>query len=251
MKLCVLIPAYNCAPFLPEVVGRLTLRGPRDEIIILDDASTDDTFAVASALPGVHADRNDRTMGYGGTSKRLYRIAADRGADFTVNIHGDLGHRPEDIQPVVDKLFRGDCDLVLGSRLIHLMNLVRKDGWRRLLSRRARHNMPLMRVLGHFGLTWFQNLCFGTKLHSFHDGMRGCNRTAIEWLLSQDLPAWYDFDTELLIHAHRCGLRIAEVAIPPNYDHTTSSSAPPVRYGLRVAWHALRHLPHRFRRRQR
>lgn len=246
MKLCVLIPAYNCAEFLPEVVGRISLRGPDDEIIIVDDASLDDTFAVAAALPRVHADRNEQSLGYGGTSKRLYRIAADRGADFSVNIHGDLGHRPEDIQPVVDKLFSGDCDVVLGSRLIYLMDLVRNEGWRRLLSRQARNNMPLARALGHFGLTWFQNLCFGTRLHSFHDGMRGCNRAAIEWLLSENLPTWYDFDTELLIHAHRHGLRIAEVPIPPNYDHTTASAAPPVRYGLRVAWHALRHLFHRF-----
>ena len=247
MKLCVLIPAYNCAPFLPDVVRRLELPGDDDEIIIVDDASEDDTFAVAARLSRVHADRNEHGLGYGGTSKRLYEIAAERGADFTVNIHGDLGHRPEDIQPLVAKLFSGDCDVVLGSRLIYLMGLVKNEGWRRLFDREARHNMPLVRALGHFGLTWFQNLCFGTKFHSFHDGMRGCTRAAIQWLLSQDLPTWYDFDTELLIHAHRHGLRIAEVAVPPNYDHTAASAAPPVRYGLRVAWHALRHLPARFR----
>ena len=248
MKLCVLIPAYNCAPYLEELVRRTTLRADGDEIIIVDDASTDDTYNVAAGLPRVHIRRNDTSRGYGGTSKRLYEIAAERGADITVNIHGDLGHRPEDIAPLVDVLAGGEAQMVLGSRLIYLKHLVEREGWGRLLDPAARHNMPLSRAIGHFGLTWFQNVCFGTKLHSFHDGMRGCTRTVIDWLLQQDLPLWYDFDTELLIHAHRAGFKIAEVPVPPNYDHESASAAPPIRYGCRVARHALKKLPSRFRR---
>ncbi|MEN6662449.1 MAG: glycosyltransferase family 2 protein [Phycisphaerae bacterium] len=237
-----LIPAYNCAPYLEELVRRTTLRAAGDEIIIVDDASTDGTFDVAAAQPNVHVERNDASRGYGGTSKRLYEIALRRGADITVNIHGDLGHRPEDIAPLVEALAAGRTDMALGSRLMYLKGL----GLRGLFNRQARHNMPMARALGHFGLTWFQNVCFGTKLHSFHDGMRGCNRKVVQWLLGQDFPSWYDFDTELLIHAWRAGFAIEEIPVPPNYNHKSASAAPPIKYGLRVARHALRKLPSRF-----
>ena len=68
MKLCVLIPAYNCAHVLPEVISRVPLANDMDEIIVADDASQDNTFAVAANLPRVYAVRNHENLGYGGTS---------------------------------------------------------------------------------------------------------------------------------------------------------------------------------------
>jgi glycosyltransferase involved in cell wall biosynthesis len=239
-KFCVLIPAYNCAHVIDQVVQRLTLPGPDDEIIVVDDGSQDNTLEVARALPRVHAVRNAVNLGYGGTSQRLYEIAFERGADFTVNLHGDLGHRPEDAPLVLQPLLEGRYDMVMGSRLKYLLNQRDQYGWRVLFSAQARQNMPLSRVLGHLGLTWFQNKCFGTDLHSFHEGMRGCTRAVIAWVLQNQFTTWYSYDTDLIVHASRQGFRIGEVAVPPYYDGQPKSSAPSIRYGLRVVSYTLK-----------
>jgi len=239
-KVCVLIPTYNCADVIEEVVRRVPLAGPADEIIVVDDASKDDTLARAGALARVFAARNEVNRGYGGTSRRLYEIALERGADFTINIHGDLGHRPEDIPAVLAPLLRGERDIVLGSRLLHILNGLDRSGWRGVFSGEVRGGMPLHRVLGHLSLTRIQNFCFGTRLHCFHEGMRACARAVVEWAVNTDLPVWYNYDTELLVQAHRRGFRIGEVPVRPLYDPRTKSAAPPIRYGLRTLAHALR-----------
>lgn len=238
MKLCVLVPALNCADVLPELRARLTLPGPDDEVIVVDDCSDDATAEVAASLPQVYAERNAARRGYGGTSHRLYEIALARGADLSVNIHGDLGHRPEDVARLLPML-RDGYDVVLGSRLLHVQGQARRLGWHRLFSREVASGFPPVRVVGHLTLTWFQNTCYGTRLHSFHEGMRGCSRAAMEWAVRTPLPQWYNYDLELLLAASRAGLRIGEVAVPPNYDHRARSAAPPIRYGLKVVRHAV------------
>lgn len=241
MKLCVLIPAYNCAHVLPEVISRIPLPNDMDEIIVVDDASQDNTFAVVANLPRVFAVRNHENLGYGGTSQKLYRIALERDADFTVNLHGDFGHRPEDVGVISNALQSGKYDIVTGSRLLYILDNIKQRGWSRVFSsNNLRGGMPLVRVLGHIGLTWFQNMCYETHLHSFHEGMRGVIRSTIEWILESEFPTWYNYDTELLINASSQGLRIHEVMIPPFYDDRAKSSAPPFRYGLRVATHAIK-----------
>lgn len=237
MKLCVLVPALNCADSLSELRARTALPGPDDEMIIVDDASTDDTLSAAQSLSRVHAVRNESRSGYGGTSHRLYQLALARGVDVSVNVHGDLGHRPEDIPPLLAKVAEG-YDIVLGSRLLLVLERVADQGWTRLFTPEVSCGMPPTRVLGHLGLTWFQNKCFGTQFHSFHEGMRACSRRAIEWAVNEDLPRWYNYDLELLLRAHRAGLRIGEVPVCPSYDSRAKSAAPRVRYGLKVVRHA-------------
>jgi glycosyltransferase involved in cell wall biosynthesis len=250
MKLCVLVPALNCAHALPELRARVVLPGPEDEIIIVDDASADQTYEVASRLPRVHVVRNDSRRGYGGTSRRLYEVALERGADITVNIHGDLGHRPEDIPLLLEHL-QGGYDVVLGSRLLHVLERARLRGWHLLFSPDVASGFPPSRVIGHIALTWIQNKCYGTELHSFHEGMRACNRRAIEWSLGADLATWYSYDLEFLLKASRSGLKIGEVPVAPNYDDRARSSAPRVRYGLNVLRHAAADRVRRIRRQHR
>jgi glycosyltransferase involved in cell wall biosynthesis len=212
-----------------------------DEIIVADDASQDNTFSVATNLPRVYAVRNHENLGYGGTSQKLYQIALERDADFAVNLHGDFGHRPEDVGTLSKVLQSGEYDIVTGSRLMYILDNIKQHGWARVFgSDNLRGGMPPVRVLGHIGLTRFQNICYGTSLHSFHEGMRGVIRSTIEWILKSEFPAWYNYDTELLINASSQGLRIHEVMIPPFYDDRAKSSAPPFRYGIRVAAHAIK-----------
>lgn len=241
MKTCILVPAFNCSDTIAEVCRRIPLTGPEDEILVVDDGSSDQTLEIALGLPRVHAVRNDVNLGYGGTSNRLYALARERCADVTVNVHGDLGHRPEEIPLILDEMKRTKADIVVGSRLLFLKNVAAQKGYLRLfLDESLRCGMPRERFLGHLVLTSIQNLVYGSKLHSFHEGMRACGRRAIDWAATRRLPARYTYDLEFLFHAHQQGLVIREVPVPPSYDSRAKAAAPPIRYGLNVLQHVAR-----------
>lgn len=242
MKLCVLVPAYKCGDLIAEVCGRVSLPGPEDEIIVVDDCSPDDTSERARSVPRVLVYRNSVNLGYGGTSRRLYDLAFERGADIAVNVHGDLGHRPEDIPLLIDA-FRvaPHADIVVGSRLLYLFLEAKRRGWAALLTNpELRQGMPTKRLLGHIVLTQMQNVVYRSRLHCFHEGMRACRREVVEWIATTDFPVGYGYDNELVYQAHRRGLRIHEVPVPPTYDPRVKTAAPPYRYGMLVLRHILR-----------
>ena len=241
MKICVLVPAYNCAGTIEEVCRRITLPGSEDEIIVVDDHSRDNTFEIASQLPRVFTYRNPINLGYGGTSHRLYELALQHGADLTVNIHGDLGHNPEEIQHLLEEFSHSQADIAIGSRLLFLLSNLRKLGWGKMItSNDSRGGMPLIRFIGHVVLTSIQNLIYRSKLHSFHEGMRACRRPVIEWVIKADFPEDYAYDNELVYQAHRHGFKFCEVPVPPSYDPRAKTSSPPFRYGLLVMRQVIR-----------
>ena len=100
--------------------------------------------------------------------------------------------------------------------------------------------MSAIRLAGHFSLTFVQNILFNQRLNSYHEGMRGCNREALAWILKQDLPVWYDYDSTLLVMAASSNVTIKEIPTPPYYDDRSNSAAPPFRYGLRVLFNSLK-----------
>ena len=178
MNFCVLIPAYNCAHVLPEVIGRVPLTNDMDEIIVADDASQDNTFSIASDLPRVYAVRNRVNLGYGGTSQKLYQIALERGADFTINLHGGFRHRPEDVEKISNVLQGGEYDIVTGSRLLYILDNIKRYGLAKAFSSyELRGGMPLIRVLEHIGLT-------GSRIyvmrHNYIHFMRVCGALLIQ-----------------------------------------------------------------------
>ena len=242
MKTFVLVPAYNCAHFLPELIRRLSLVLDPSSIIIVDDASTDNTFEVASSFPGVSVVQNKNNLGYGGTSNRLYELASSYGAEMTVNVHGDLGHSPEDAPKVIDMLSSGDYDIIIGSRLLYIKQELSRVGWIKLFFSPDPGKMPISRLLGHLILTKFQNFCAGTRLNGFHEGMRACNGQVIDWAVKTELPLWYDYDSEFLGRAAIAGFRIGECPIRPSYSKDVVTCAPTFRYGLRIIKQSLKFL---------
>jgi glycosyltransferase involved in cell wall biosynthesis len=242
MKVCVLVPAYKCGDIIGEVCRRVPLSGPDDEIIVVDDCSPDNTAEAARGLPRVFVQRNPANLGYGGTSRRLYQLACERGAELAVSIHGDLGHRPEDIPLLLEAFEHNPLpDIVIGSRLLHLFANAKEFGWSAMLTRPdARVGMPFNRFLGHVVLTQMQNLVYRSQLHSFHEGMRACRRHVMEWIVNSGFPDGYGYDNELMYQAHKRGFRIHEVPVPPSYDARANTAASPYKYGMTVFRHMLR-----------
>ena len=233
-RIAALIPAYNCGHVIRPLIKKIKSKKIFDFIIVVDDCSSDNTFEASSGLKGVFVFRNTKNLGYGGTSIELYRKAREFEADFTVNFHGDGGHKIDALAPIASDLLSKEADIVVASRLIFLKNQLATKGWQVIVDDNLRGNMPLVRFIGHLFLTHLQNKALNLNLSSYHEGMRGCSAPAVNWILSQKLPSWYQFDNMLLSLAAKDGLKINEIPCIPNYDLNSKSSAPPFRYGMAV-----------------
>lgn len=233
------IPARNCAHSIEELIERINALNLGLSIVVVDDCSQDNTSERANKFDNVLVHRNETIMGYGGTTTKLYEIAASKHADYVINIHGDLGHKPEDLVPILETLKTTSAGIVVGSRLVYLKNKFCQHGLKVLFNSDLNGGMSTIRIAGHFSLTFVQNILFGQNLNSYHEGMRGCDKKTLAWILKQDLPVWYDYDSTLLVMAASSRLVIKEIPTPPHYDDRSDSSAPPFRYGFRVLLNSL------------
>ena len=253
MSLAVLIPAYNAARTLGEVLSRIQGLSVEDRIIVVDDGSSDATAAIAQQDSRVHLVRHAQNVGYGHASTTLYDEALRLGATAMVNVHADGAHFPEEIPLVMGPILRGEADIVVGSRTLGILSTLRPVLGSRTLGACLHGPMPVGRFIPNLLLTAYQNWCYGTSFHSFHDGFRACTRQVLERVPYRACTAWYQFDTQFLLAAHEAGMRIREVGVGTHYMSRPSSSTPPIRYGLRVVGHASRYaierrVPHAWRR---
>src|SRR5258708_12723068 len=120
-KICVVLPAYNAARTL-EMTFREIPADVVDDVILVDDASTDGTFRLAKNL-GVFAVRHDCNKGYGGNQKTCYRLALERGADIIIMLHPDYQYTPKLLLPMASMLCSGLFDVVLSSPVLGLRSL--------------------------------------------------------------------------------------------------------------------------------
>src|SRR5437763_17013848 len=139
-KICVVLPAYNAGRTL-EATFREISPDVVDDVILVDDASTDDTLAVARKL-GIFAVAHRRNKGYGGNQKTCYRIALERGADVVVMLHPDYQYSPKLLLAMASMLTSGLFDVVLGSRILGVSALA--------------GGMPLYKYIANRGLTFIQ-----------------------------------------------------------------------------------------------
>lgn len=214
------MPAYNAAATLPRTYQDIP-RHLVDEVLLVDDASHDETVEIARRL-GIHCFIHDRNLGYGRNQKTCYTEALALGGDIVVMLHPDYQYSPKIIPALVGLVASGEYDLAIGSRI--LGGQARAGG------------MPLYKYLANRVLTLIQNLLLGAKLSEYHTGFRAFTRQVLE-----TLPLWENsddflFDNEMLAQAIYFGFRVGEVSCPTRYFPEASSINFPrsVKYGLGV-----------------
>ena len=211
-RVLVFIVAYFAESTILQVLGRIPdLKDFEVEVLIIDDGSTDGTFAHSERLraSGSYKHRltvlaNPANQGYGGNQKLGYHYAIERAFDFVVLLHGDGQYAPEVLPELLAPLRRGDADVVLGSRML-------TPGGAR------RGGMPFYKWVGNKLLTSYQNAVLRSHLTEFHTGYKAYT-TAILRRIPFDLNSnVFHFDTEIIIQFLRARARILEVPIPTFY----------------------------------
>ncbi len=204
----VVMPAYNAAGTLETTLLRIP-DGACDEVIVVDDASRDDTAVVAARLP-VTLVRHERNRGYGGNQKTCYREALARGADYVVMVHPDDQYDARLVPATVDILRLGVLDLVLGNRI-----RTRKEA--------LSGGMPRIKYLANRGLTLVENMLTGQNLGEWHSGFRGYNRRLLETIPFERNSEDFVFDSQLLLQAVHFGFKVGDIPMPVRYFDEASS----------------------------
>ncbi|MBJ6727327.1 glycosyltransferase family 2 protein [Geomesophilobacter sediminis] len=224
-KIVVVLPAYNAAKTLEMTYREIPFEFV-DDVVLVDDASRDETAEVAQRL-GITTVIHPRNRGYGGNQKTCYKTALDLGADVVVMLHPDYQYTPRLITAMSAMIAYGEFDAVLGSRILGVGAL--KGG------------MPLYKYLANRFLTCVENLLLGHKLSEYHTGYRAFSREVLTGLPLEANSDDFVFDNQMLAQVIWYGFNIGELSCPTKYFEEASSInfRRSVVYGLGVLGTAL------------
>ena len=208
-KVVVVMPAFNAARTLEQTYREVMAQGIVDEVILVDDASTDDTGAIARTLPPTQGHAHARTRGYGANQKTCYRLALAAGADIVVMVHPDYQYSPRLIPAMASLVGNGVYHCVLGSRIL--------GGYA------VKSGMPLWKYAANRVLTLASNLLLGAKLSEYHSGYRAFSRTLLEGLDLENNSDDFVFDNQMLAQVIWQGHVVAEITCPTKYFPEASS----------------------------
>jgi len=203
------MPAYNAAKTLVQTYEEVMAQGVVDLAIVVDDASHDETMAVAQKLPNTRVFKHPKNTGYGGNQKTCYRLALEAGADIVIMVHPDYQYTPKLIPAMASMIANGLHPCVLGSRILGGYAL--KGG------------MPLWRYVSNRFLTLFSNIFTGAKLSEFHTGYRAFSREILQRLPLEVNSDDFIFDNQMLAQVLWFGYTIGEVSCPTRYARESSS----------------------------
>lgn len=226
-KIVVVMPAYNAARTLRLTYDEVMAQGIVDLVIVVDDASQDDTVAIARTLPGVQVEIHPVNRGYGGNQKTCYRLALAAGADIVIMIHPDYQYTPRLLPAMASLVASGLYPCMLASRILGGGAL--------------RGGMPIWKYVANRFLTFGENFLLGAKLSEYHTGYRAFSRGLLERLSLQKNSDDFVFDNQVLAQVLWLGCPIGEVTCPAKYMAEASSInfRRSVRYGFGCIWTAL------------
>lgn len=207
-KVIVVLPAYNAALTLEKTIAEIPM-DIVDDIVFVDDNSTDNSIEVARRTGIQHIIKHEANRGYGGNQKTCYNKALELGGDIIVMLHPDYQYTPLLITSMVSIIGNGIYKVVFGSRILGKGAL--KGG------------MPVYKYVANRLLTLFQNICMNQKLSEYHTGYRAYDRevlTAVNYNRNSDD---FIFDNELIAQIFYKGFEIAEVTCPTKYFQEASS----------------------------
>lgn len=227
-KLIVIMPAYNAEKTLRQTYEELPHEYV-DEVILVDDASKDETSRVAREL-GIRTIIHTKNRGYGGNQKTCYREALSHGGDIVVMVHPDYQYSPRLVAAMASMIASGHYDVVLGSRILGGGAL--KGG------------MPLYKYIANRFLTLVENIALGVKLSEYHTGFRAFTREVLKTLPLEENSDDFVFDSEMLVQTVYFGFRIGELSCPTRYFKEASSInfRRSVKYGFGVLASIMKYL---------
>jgi glycosyltransferase involved in cell wall biosynthesis len=214
------MPAYNAETTLSRTLAELD-REVIDEVVLVDDASTDRTVPLAREL-GLDPICHEDNKGYGGNQKTCYRQAIDLGADVIVMVHPDYQYSPLLVPAMASMIAYGEYDMVLGSRI--------------LAQNSVQRGMPRYKYVSNRFLTFVENIALSQKLSEYHTGLRAFSSSLLASLPFERNSDDFVFDNHIIAQAVRAGARIGEISCPTRYEADSSSInlKRSVRYGLGV-----------------
>jgi glycosyltransferase involved in cell wall biosynthesis len=226
------MPAMNAALTLERTFEAIPMDWV-DEVILVDDASIDNTVKLARRLP-LRVVWHPHNAGYGANQKTCYLEALQRDADAVVMLHPDGQYEPELIPSMVEPILNGRADLVMGSRLA-LPGMALENG------------MPRWKYLVNRALTAVQNRIMGTHLTEAHTGYRAYSKRLLLTVPFLRNANDFSFDSELLLQAVHFGMRIEEVPARGRYFEEASSVGlrSGAVYGVKTLWAGVRLILHR------
>jgi glycosyltransferase involved in cell wall biosynthesis len=227
-KVVVVLPAYNAALTLEKTYREIPF-DLVDDVILCDDASRDNTAALAKALGIQHVIVHESNKGYGGNQKSLYNKALAIGGDIVIMLHPDYQYTPKLIPSMVNIIGEDLYPVVLGSRILGKGAL--------------QGGMPMYKYIANRFLTFSQNVLVNHKLSEYHTGYRAFSREVLEGINFNANDDDFVFDNEMLSQIIYADYGIAEVTCPTKYFDEASSInfARSTKYGLGVLRVSLRH----------
>ena len=206
-RIIVIMPAYHAGRTL-EATWRDLPHDIVDQVVVVDDASDDDTVAVARAL-GLDVILHPHNMGYGANQKTCYKEAIARSADIVVMVHPDYQYDPRLVTAMAGMVASGIYDMVIGSRILG--------------SGALRGGMPIWKYFANRLLTAFENIMLGAHLSEYHTGYRAYSRALLDALPWQRNSDDFVFDNQILAQAIVGRYGIGEVSVPTRYFAEASS----------------------------